>query len=187
MILREVKVTHIPGVILVAPSLTAGTKLREDVQQGYQLFYDNAKFNMIGRQTSNAISGKSCGFIITVYWSNTNWACWSCLWQFLFLTSFLIVKVVSGSTISSWEIINGMSGAVIHSEDWKLCEDMTDGSRRPRPPRRTWSASRSLSMEEHGGLQLVLGWDVGVYAFSNGCSWLFSKPRFYAPDNRSKP
>ena len=75
----------------------------------------------------------------------------------LFLTvsllDFLIVEVVSGSTAlsASWEIINATSGAVIHSEDWKLCEDMTDGSQRPRPPRRTGSASRSLSIEEHGG------------------------------------
>ena len=81
------------------------------------------------------------------------------------------MEVVSGSTDSlvSCEIINVTSGAVMRSKDRKLSEDVADGSRIPRPPSRTGGASRSRTMEEHGGRPVSTGmrWCI---AFSNGCS-----------------
>ena len=68
----------------------------------------------------------------------------------------------------SWEIMNTTSEAVIFSYDMKDSDDMAEGLRIPRPPRRVGRANRALSMEEQGGRPVRAGMRCWWIAIANG-------------------
>ena len=67
-------------------------------------------------------------------------------------------------------MISVTSGAVTRSDDWKQPEGIVEGSRSQSPPRRTGSASSSLSIVEHGNRPVSAGITSVCIAFSSGCN-----------------